>query len=101
MDLAEFYAALRDRYPWYYWEVDRDGAIRATLGPREDRYCPITAAAQEIMGMHYSLYQAAEAALELGLTLDEADGIILAADNAPIAPPDACCRLLKEIGIFV
>lgn len=101
MDLAEFYKILRSRYPWYLWEMDNEGAIRATLGPKEDRYCPITAVAQEVLDIRYSLYQAAEAALELGLLKEEIEGIIYAADNEvhPWCRPSY--RLLKEIGIFV
>ena len=101
MTIEEFLDAVALRYPWHYWQFDTRGQIRVYLGPWEQEFCPITALAQDRMGIAYRPIDVWEVAEELDLQTDDATDIIYAADNDPMRHAHVEQAMLSKLGIFV
>ena len=101
MMIEGFLDALAARYPWPYWHLDAEGRIRTRLGPWEQSFCPITALAQDRMGIAYTLGEVWEVTEELDLQTDDATDIIYAADNDCYRHAHVEQAMLSKLGIFV
>lgn len=92
----KFFRRLRRRFPGKWHVIAYTGAIRAT----DSRYCsqcPLTAAANM-----NSVYEYSRAGMSLGMTADEIDLIVDAADNGLPTTEEAIhmrMRLLRACGL--
>lgn len=101
MTLEEFYTALTacaDQSVWCHASDEIRGRLRHGPNLALTECCPLTAVAQAQSGMPFSLHEPQMAAAEIGLTPDDAEDIVFAADGHS-AYPHIRARLRACVGL--
>jgi len=102
MNEIQFYTAIAALARSWFLTVGTDeevGHIRTRYGPRNDRFCPITALCFARTGEEFELYEFQDAAGLLGLSFGLAEDLMNAADDDEEADQAMRGALLAAVGL--